>query len=283
MKVYFFHVNQPDTLEACLKDIDAEPSSRELRYSDKTIFLERLDFRPDGECVADFTQRSPEGPGYSAPMQATTDFNLTPESGFGEHTAAVLIGDYLAVQYNHRGLRAARIVNYVHDKCLEKAASLQVTPVLNQDALSRFRRSRRHTKLVFAVYRRPRLEDDHADGLPLLAALESAEATGAGRVEMALSLGPSDRRGALNIERLVERLFRRREEFAKLHVSYENEDGYVEEMNLLGQFDSMEFPNRTLDLSSGGRYTFESRARTIAGGLREWLQQPIARPTSPGT
>lgn len=270
MKVYFFHVNQPAVLAECFKDIHSDPSSRELLYSDKTIFLEHLSFGPDGECAADFTQRSAEGPGYSAPMQPTTDFTLAPGSGFGEHTAVALIGNYLAVQYNHRGLRAGRIVGYVHEMCHEKAAVLEVTPVLNQDALNRFRRSKRHTKLVFAVYRRPRLEDDHAAGVPLQLALVSAEETGAGRVEMALSLGPSDRGGALKIEKLVERLFRL--DLAKLHVSFENEEGYVEDMNLLGQFDSITIPNRRLELSSGGRYTFASRASAIAGGLRIWLQ-----------
>jgi len=270
VKVYFFHVNHPDVLAQCFKDIHWDPSSREILSSDKTIFLEHLNFGPDGECTADFTQRSREGPGYSVPMRPTTDFTLAPGSGFGEHTAVALIGNYLAVQYNHRGLRARRIIDYVHDMRQENAAVLEVTPVLNQDALNRFRRSKRHTKLVFAVYRRPRLEDDHAAGVPLQSALVSAEETGAGRVEMALSLGPSDRGGALNIERLVETLFRL--DIAKLHVSFENEEGYVEDMNLLGQFDSIAIPNRRLTLSSGGRYTFDSRARAIAGGLRGWLQ-----------
>ena len=90
MKVYFFHVNQPDVLAECFNDIHSDPSSRELLSSDKTIFLEHLNLGPDGECAADFTQRSPEGPGYSVPMQPTTDFTLAPGSGFGEHTAVAL-------------------------------------------------------------------------------------------------------------------------------------------------------------------------------------------------
>ena len=284
MTVNYFRVSGSDELAKGLKDIynlhRRSLDSRELPYApNKTVFLEYL--RPNGDLLEmEFTQRTPEGPGYSEPDQNTRDFRIPPGGGFAQHTAAILSGDYMAVQYNHNGPRHSVIPKYVQHLCPNLKAKVELNVLLDREVDSRFMGSRIQKKLVIGINRLNTLELLHDGGIGLNAALEMGERTDSGVVEIVLSNGGGKRGGPLRnvVETVLDLLNKDRGSLTKLQARVQGEDGKVETLNLLEHLEHSDIPTSSLSLSGQGRYgryTYSSRMSAMRQEFRKWLARTL--------
>ncbi len=113
----------------------------------------------------DFGGIRPEGPGRASPEAPIADFDLAANEGFGEETAAVfdINTGYMALQYNHRGPRSARIQGYLfrfarlmagltEDVSSDDDHGFTFFPVVKHDALERLNRAAIVKKFKMSVF-----------------------------------------------------------------------------------------------------------------------------------
>ena len=233
---------------------------------DKFVFLEYLHPRDDS-WEMDFTLRSMSGPGYSLPRRHTRDFEMDPNGGFGEHTSAVLKDDHMAVQYNHNGTRASFVPKYVDEIVGLGGSSVKLTPVLDEGAVGRFRSSRKHTRITYAVYVDDSLGQQALRNLLPVEALSQSDAN---YVEITLALRHGPRGQSLSGDEIVESLVQRnRDSVDKLQAHIQNEDGKMETLNLLGQAYRSEIPIE----GSFRRAPYHYRIGEIRREFNEWRNQ----------
>ena len=198
MTVNYFRVESAGELAALLTRASALTiGDREWAHDSAIVFLEEYQ-RSSQDCFMDFTKRSPTGPGYSEPKSKTVDFPMSPGAGFAQQTAAILRGDYMAVQYNHFGVRHSAITTYL-SSVLDTNTRVQITPMIRDDAFDRFTGSSRHGRLTFAVNARVLIQDLSEDDVALSAALRMATEVEAGVVTIDLSYGNGKKGGPLSI------------------------------------------------------------------------------------
>ncbi len=256
MTVNSFYVENASELNALLARVSGLTiGDREWAHESTTVFLEEYQLsNPD--CCVDFTKRSLTGPGYSEPKSRTVDFHMSPGAGFAQQTAAILRGEYMAVQYNHYGVRHSAITAYL-SSVLDTDTRVLITPMIRKDVFDRFTGSSKHGRLTFAVNTRVPIHDLADDDVALSAALRMAAEVEAGVVTIDLSYGTGKKGGPLHIVDTVRRLLRRKDCLSKLQVSAEREDGTMAMLNLLNNLARRDISSRRLELTrwTYGRYT----------------------------
>ena len=92
-------------------------------------------------CLMEFCKIRVAGPGRAHPNIATTGFNLAPNEGFGELTAALYSPkmNCVLVQYNHYGPRAGTIAEYF--STLADSGHYAFHPRLRDDVIAQMERS----------------------------------------------------------------------------------------------------------------------------------------------
>lgn len=157
MKVHFFEMVIENSGEDPASLIDRirtkSLAERDMAVNGKYMLLEIANVAGQlGEMrELDFTQRRVQnGPGHSQRGQLTADFDLGEDAGFGEQTAAILSSNYMAIQYNHYGVRPSAIATYL-GRFLPDGAFVALRPVLTDDAFARLQRSHKQTRLDFAI------------------------------------------------------------------------------------------------------------------------------------
>ena len=282
MKVHFFEMsieNADETPIALIDRIGALPlAQRDKNVNGKYMFLETVEAAgpQDNMRELDFTQRRVQnGPGHSQRGQLTTDFDLGEGSGFGEQTAAILSNDsYLAVQYNHYGVRPSAIATYL-GQFLSRGVFVSLVPVLDDDAYARLQRSQKKMRLEFAI-NASEITPEMADQVGLAEALNLQSETEAGHISIALSLGQDRRGGPLrNVTELVSRI-RHSPGLTTLKAAVKSEDevgAVTEVLDLLKQRETVDIPDHLLRMTNGLRFTYESRMDALRQVFGPWLQQ----------
>lgn len=267
-------------LEDALNGCTGRPlGDRESGPDDRRIFLETCTQTRQGWYKMDFTLRRREhGPGLSKPGQATRDFSLNPDEGFGEQTAAVYAPEHnlVAVQYNHYGPKAGRIAGYLNEFSQEDSR-FNWDPILDQDAEARLARAGIEKRLQVTIATRGLTDEGYANNVALGSILDMRDQTNAGMVNLTLSLGRGERGQSLTLAEYIKSFLIAGEVggdvVKKLAVEIVNEDESVELLDFLGCKVVAEIDNNNLNITPGRRYTFESRATAIARQLRAWAQQ----------
>ena len=166
-------------------------AERDMAVNGKDMLLETANVAgPRDEMrELDFTQRRVQnGPGHSRRGQLTADFDLGEDAGFGEQTAAILSSDhYMAVQYNHYGVRPSAIATYL-GRFLPDGAFVVLRPVLTDDAFARLQRSHKQTRLDFAI-NASEITESMAGQVGLAEALQLGSETAAGHIRHLLVSG----------------------------------------------------------------------------------------------
>ncbi len=193
MKIHLYrNVSKPgdSSLADSIKNVSHMAlSGREKLIDGKLIFLERCSTGDKRLFSMDFTyRRTTSGPGHSVVGKETTDFELENEVGFGEQTAIVYDPkhEYIAVQYNHHGPRAATIVRYLESF---NKKPLKWNPVLRNDVYTELAKSGLQTKLRLKVDANQITEKMYRENVPLAAAHDIRKQTNAGMIDMIISLG----------------------------------------------------------------------------------------------
>lgn len=287
MKVHFYEVkieNSVVTVGDVLARIqDTNLHTREREVGTKPMFLERC-HKNRGLFEMDFTQRRMQnGPGYSERGRATLDFDLG-RGGFGEQTGAIWSPrGFMAVQYNHYGVRPGSVAKYLSlflkESDRQTGSTLTFDPVIDSAALARLMNSERQKKLVVGVDPGGITRELARNNIALHAAMMLREQTGAGRVELELSLGHGRRgRSLRGIVAMVNAL-RRQDGVSDLKATVEDINGTTEVLDFLRQRETMVVPYPSLQLTTPGRrLTYESRIRGIRQVFSTWLRE---RPDGP--
>ena len=275
MTVNYFKVQNAEALTEALASLYREHMNDQNNVGpdvphgdDKFVFLEYLHPRDDS-WEMDFTLRSMSGPGYSLPRRHTRDFEMDPNGGFGEHTSAILKDNYMAVQYNHNGTRASFVPMYVDEIVGLGDSSVKLTPVLDEGAVGRFRSSKKHTRITYAVY----VDDSLGQqALRKFLPVEALSQSDANYVEITLALRHGPRGQSLSGDEIVESLVQQnRDSVDKLKTHIQNEDGKMETLNLLGQAHRSEVPIE----GSFRRAPYRYRIGEIRREFNKWRKRTL--------
>ncbi len=279
MKVHFFKVALENSSEGPISLIDGirmlPLPDRDIDVNGKYMLLETVDVAGESGDVRelDFTQRRVQnGPGHSRRGQLTADFDLGQDAGFGEQTAAILSSNYMAVQYNHYGVRPSAIAAYL-GRFLPNESFVALRPVLADDAFARLRRSHKQTRLEFA-FNASEITESMAGQVGLAEALRLQSATSAGHINISLSLGEDRRGGPLrNIVEVVSAIGRATGLTALKVAVKQDADATTEVLDLLEQRETVLVPDDQLRMTDGLRFTYESRIDALRRVFGSWLQQ----------
>ncbi len=292
VKIHYYEIRleqSPLTVSNLLDRLRNQPQhQRERRILDKDVFLEQCS-ATNGLWEMEFTQRrTHNGPGYSMRGKPTTDFRLAQGAGFGEQSAAIWSPHgFLAVQYNHHGVRPSGIRAYLerflrdYHPSTNTPPTVVLDPVIDQGVFARLERSRRQSRLECAIAVDALTEDSASGDMSLQTALQLYNQTSAGKVEIALSYGTGKRGGPLrDIVKMVRSLLRYDKHLSKLKVTIKEDlDTVAEVLDLLEHRETADVPDNELTLTAGRRYTYSSRVGAIRNRFEPWLAQRTATAT----
>lgn len=275
MKIHFYKVEPPnihDDLAHILDQIGKKSiSERERDIGGKTVFLEKIN-KENNRYEMDFTQRRVEnGPGRSEKGKPTEDFELAEDAGFGEQTAAIWSSEYLAVQYNHYGVRPSTIRGYLrkilHGQTSDQQDPLSIIPVVDDEVFAKFLESKQQTKFSVTVDANT-ISNEMADNVALSTALKLREATSAAKVEISISYKGGTLQG---IKEIVDGLMKNRECVSSIKAGVKDElDAPVEILDLIEHRVQIEVPDSELNRTAGRRFDYESRISAIRRELSRW-------------
>lgn len=280
MKVHFFEVaieNSSEDPTSVIDRIRRMPlAERDIAVNEKYMVLETSNVAGEQGDMRelDFTQRRVQnGPGHSRRGQPTADFDLGQDAGFGEQTAAILSpGRYMAVQYNHYGVRSSAIGTYL-SHFLRNGAFVNLKPVLTDDAFARLQRSSVQTRLEFA-FNASEITESMASQVGIAQALALRSATGAGHINISLSLGEGRRGGPLrDVVPAISRINGQPGVTALKVAMKENIDAKTEVLDLLKQRETVIIPDNRLEMTGGRRFTYESRMDALRREFELWIQR----------
>ena len=271
-----------DTLDL-IERLPLEERERTIKY--KIVFLEEIQNRQNRQnqfTVMDFTyRRMRHGPGRSRQGHLTEDFQLDDNTGFGEQTCAIWHrqSGYMAMQYNHFGVRPSAIAEYLSmfaiGPDLGAEQPLQLTPVLRRDVYETLARSEIQSKITFGLDHNsaPPPDDGHIGGVSVGQLFRFRDRANAGNLVMTLSAGRFRRYGtSVSTARIVEQIMRCNP--FKLEVTAKiDEDAPTEILNLINQLHIDEVPDNELRLTAGRRWPLDERVRAIQMRFNSWLRR----------
>ena len=284
MKIHFYRIkieHSALTVADLFDQIfDKSQEQREQFIYKKYVFLERCSPARDWYEL-EFTQRRVQnGPGYSRRGHPTTDFPLEEDAGFGEHTAAIWsVSGFIAIQYNHHGVRPSGIRAYLQ-KFVGRTQwsatgppAVVLEPVIAADALARLMNSAVQTRLECAISADSITDEMAQRNIAFGAAMEFRNATSGSKVEISVSLGDGKRGGPLrHLPELVQSLLPFSESLSRLRVNMKPDlDTAVEVLDLLGHRETVSVPDSDLKVSQGRRFTYASRIEALRTEFRDWL------------
>ena len=288
MKIHYFGTNDDFPMAAVLQAIAGKAlGDRERQVAKKIMFMEEYDVDGDFHQL-DLTQRRrTHGPGHSRPGLQTVDFNLGQDDGFGEQTCAVWHAPsrYMAVQYNHYGVRPSAIRDYLSmfgSAVAGEAVNLEMEPQLNTDTYERLGASPIHARLQCGFDSKSVVPTEGMAklGVPLQRIMEIRDSTDAVNIEVTVSLGRRSGTGrydadgnlrSLNILSTVRQALGMNP--SKLVAAVKSEDGPMEILDLLEHRQVDEVADGDLRLTGGRRWSYQVRARATQRRLATWLQQ----------
>ena len=233
----------------------------------------------------DFTERrTRHGPGHSRRGHTTVDFAIGPDGGFGEQTCAIWHrrSGYMAVQYNHYGVRSGAIKAYFSHFLAHDNNTVPMVPVLREDTYKRLIESDLSIRLTCGFDAESSLVSARSDEMnaPLKSAMQIRDHTGASNIEFTVSLGMRGRhQPGLNVRELVDLALRLNP--CKLTAKAKaDENAAAELLNLLEQRDEGTIDEARLRLTPGLRWRRRDRYREIQDIFAVWLNQRTSLPSA---
>ena len=233
--------------------------------------------------VMGFTEgRRQNGPGHYRQGQPTQDLiAFQSDEGFSQQTCAIWHAPtgYMAVQYNHFGVRSGNIGTYLSQFSSGAFSLLTLDPVLREGALEKLEASRIQTKLTVGFERAAlRLGQDTIAQTPsLLRMSETQFETGADTIEFTISLRA--RRGSLEgttVKDIVRSAIAARARKLEVRIK-EDENTETEVLNLLQQLEVSEISDSSFHPTAGLRWTHSERSSVIERVFTAWLRQRQVR------
>lgn len=285
MKVHLYEVARHSSppIEQVLRQIIAQPLDRRMRsVGTNELRLENLHEPHTGTndtpyWLLDFTNlRFRNGPGRANRNTPVTGFQMAPDDGFGEATAALYDPHkrVLVIQYNHHGPRATVINAYINGFDPNTTHDYQFRVKIDNSAASKLANKRILTKLSIKISPPDISADLRNGGTSLQKALAIADELEGGTIEITIAAGQA-KNAKLNhskTSKLIERLKKLMDDdgaVEKIEVSGRaNPESRVELVDLIEE--KIEADINNLVLGPDRRYTQDSRLIGLIRARNGW-------------
>jgi hypothetical protein len=227
--------------------------------------------------LLDFVKRRYVGPGKVKSDSELASFQFDANETFGEETSALidLERGWLVVQYNHHGVRAASIAEYLSAFENDPESDWLVNAVLDPQVMARLRRKGNIRAAQFTV----KLSNDVSaamrdEGEALGSALDQAgRASEAAVMSLELKMSRSDGFLTRSVRSLMQRLASiDSDDIKSLKITAREGDvGNDEVIDLLRHKIKTRYSSEDLQVE-GGRYTLDSRWRALMRIHAGWSQ-----------
>lgn len=283
MKVHAYKVDFTDgsqPLEEVLQKIEYENHLIErIRMINQVELRAESVSQLDGLWLMDFVRiRTSHGPGKVGRNSEVEGFEFDEEEGFGEETAALYdpASGYILVQYNHFGVRAGAIADYLSAYDGIENNLYTFNPKYDEDVERRLLNHGITRKISFCLDVTKMSQQDRQRGRPLSEAIDYGRENGADKIKVEISVqGERNRslaQGALDsLSALRSILGQNPDAVTKLEVSgKENQDSVTEALDLIAHRLSVEFND--LVLGADLRYPRDERWRALIRAKNGWRQ-----------
>lgn len=204
MKVHAYRVRRHQNsapLEQLLRQIEVTPLvRRDRRLGHVEVRCEAVRRRRNGTWFMDFVRlRFDHGPGRVHRSRPIRGFNLRQHEGFGEETAALYdpVSHYMLIQYNHHGVRAGKIQEYICEFVHDPPYAFELIPKYDEETERRLQRKTIFRRLDFKIATRGMNAGDRRAGIALTDAIEMGNRFGAEDITISLSAGRGRPRGLI--------------------------------------------------------------------------------------
>jgi len=283
MKIHAYKVDSFDgsrTLQDVLLQIESEPSLRErIRLINQVELRAESVSQKNGLWLMDFVRiRTSNGPGKVGRDSEVEGFEFDEEEGFGEETAALYdpASGYILVEYNHFGVRAGAIADYLSAYDGTETSLYTFKPKYDEDVERRLLNHGITRKISFCLDITRMSEQDRQRGRALSEAIDYGRQNGADKIKVEISVqGERQRSLAKNaldgLSALRSILGQNPDAITKLEVSgKENQDSVTEVLDLIAHRLSIEFND--LVLGADLRYPRDERWRALVRAKNGWHQ-----------
>lgn len=281
MKVHAFKVEKTESsvpLESVFSLVEGESSLRNrIRVLGQAeLRVEAVEKRNDLWLVDFVRIRTDHGPGRVGRDAEVEGFDFDDEEGFGEETAALYdpATGYMLVQYNHFGVRAAAISDYLSAFDASATNLYTLKPKYDEDVERRLLNQGITRKVAFTIDVSKMSAQDRQRGEPLAEAISYGRDTGADRIKVEILVNRERKDGltekALNgINSLRRIIGQNPDAVSKLEVSgKEDRDSVTEVLDLIGQRLSSEFSD--LKVGQDLRYPRDERWNALIRAKSGW-------------
>lgn len=287
MKVHAFKVQTTDdsaALEDLLRLIEQKNNLRErIRIINHVELRAEAIEHHNGVWLIDFVRiRTDHGPGRVSRDTQVEGFDFEDEEGFGEETAALFdpATGYILIQYNHFGVRAGVIADYLSEFDDTVNNFYTFKPKFDDDVERRLLNQGITRKVAFTLDVGKMSAQDRKSGQALSDALSFGRESGADRIKIEISVTGEKQRGLTakakdGIHSLQSILARNPDAVTKLEVSgKEDRDSVTEVLDLIGQRLTVEYSN--LRVGADLRYPRDERWSALIRAKNGWNRILVA-------
>ncbi|MDO6594681.1 DUF6731 family protein [Neptuniibacter sp. 1_MG-2023] len=281
MKVHAFKVERTDEsspLEDVFSLIERERNLRErIRIINQAeLRAETVELRDDVWLIDFVRIRTDHGPGRVSRDAEVEGFDFDDEEGFGEETAALYdpASGYILVQYNHFGVRAGVIADYLSAFDGTSNNLYTFKPKYDEDVERRLLNQGITRKVAFTLDVSKMSAQDRQRGQALSEAISYGREAGADKIKVEISVSGERQRGLADkakegIASLQNILGQNPDAVTKLEVAgREERDSVTEVLDLIGHRLSSEFND--LRVGADLRYPREERWRALLRAKNGW-------------
>lgn len=286
MKIHAFKVDiDNDTsapLEEVLAQIKIETSLKERirRVGQTELRAESIIKHDEGFWLIDFVRiRTNHGPGKVGRDTEIEGFEFDEDEGFGEETAALYDpkSGYILIQYNHFGVRAGAIADYLSAYDESKTNLYTFKPKYDDDIERRLHNQRITRKMIVGLDISKMSAQDRQRGRPLTEAIEYGRNIDGDKIKLEVSV-KRESKGGLIRERVNECLTalsgilgQNPEAVTKLEVTgKEDADSITEVLDLVGHRLFVEFND--LKIGNDLRFPRSERWSALERARSDWKQ-----------
>jgi rhodanese-related sulfurtransferase len=220
--------------------------------------------------------REDNWPGVSTLGEASKDLEFDDDTFLSEETYALYEPkkNRMLIQYNHIGVRASKIQEYL-TQCINYAdGGYRLIPVLTDDALTKYQSKKIVTSIDVVLDDLTQLDVDYFEGHSLHSAVKSTVDSDAVQMKMTFSVDARVKKNKLQssfVTDLVDKVFKRNGDNDKISVyAKEEEADAVEFLSLLESRKGAEYDAESISRTIGRRYEPDDMFQLLQQAHREW-------------
>lgn len=285
IKVHYYHVLVPQggrSVHDTLIQLQAEPledrlkqcGAHKVRLDEVTPQIHQG--RPTHWHLKFTKFRDDNWPGVSAFSQPAKDLELNDDESLSEETLLVYSThqDRFVIQYNHFGVRASAVKEYLNLAVGDPGKHYSITPVLTNEALERYQAKQIVTSIDASIEGITEADIAFLQGSGLEDALSRSVESNVNSFRFQFSVDARVKKNRVNrdwVTRLVDGIRNRGGDNDSLSVTAKaNEEDAVEVIDLLESRKVTQFDAALVDRTAGRRYDSAQLFALLEQSMRDW-------------